>query len=294
MANEVATEVKKQGIASYFNNEAVKKNIISVVGEKDAQAFISSVVSAVQTNPQLAECTNSSILSAALLGQSLKLPHSPQLGYYWMVPFNNTKEINGKKQTVKEATFQIGWKGYYQLAMRSGQFKKIHVTDIREGELAKYDPIEDEYEFNAITDIVERESKPVVGYYGYFVLLNGMKQAVYWSKEKMEAHARKYSASYRNGWSSSIWKSDFDGMAKKTIYRQLIGKFGVMSVDMVDMQTAYRNDMAVIDENGNPTYVDNVPDEPTKGVDPFKDGGVVDAEATVVDAPEETVDVKSE
>ena len=279
MANELV-EQKKQKIAGYLSSDAVKANIMSVVGEKDAQMFISSVVSAVQTNPQLADCTNASILSAALLGHSLKLPHSPQLGYYWMVPYNNTKEINGKKVEVKEATFQIGWKGYYQLAMRSGQYKKIHVTDIKEGELKRYDPIEDEYEFEPITDLAEREKKPTIGYYGFFILTNGLKQAIYWSKERMENHARKYSVSYRKGWSSSIWKSDFDGMAKKTIIRQLVGKYGVMSVDMVDMQTAYKADMSVIDENGNPDYVDNIPDEPEKAVDVYAEAVDVTPEKT--------------
>ena len=106
MANELV-EQKKQKIAGYLSSDAVKANIMSVVGEKDAQMFISSVVSAVQTNPQLADCTNASILSAALLGHSLKLPHSPQLGYYWMVPYNNTKEINGKKvNTIASGAFR--------------------------------------------------------------------------------------------------------------------------------------------------------------------------------------------
>lgn len=277
MANALA-EVNRQGIATYLSSDAVRANIMSVVGEKDTQRFISSVVSAVQTNPQLAECTNASILSAALLGQSLNLPHSPQLSYYWMVPYNCTKEINGRKQTVKEATFQIGWKGYYQLAMRSGQYQKINVTAIKEGELKKYDPIEDEYEFEPVTDLVKREGLPTIGYYGYFVLTNGFKKAIYWSKERMEQHAKKYSASYRNGWNTSIWKSDFDSMAQKTIIRQLIGKYGIMSVDM---EMAYRSDMAVVDENGNPDYVDNVPDAPEKATDALSE---VEIDAVVTDA----------
>ena len=271
MGNEVA-EVKKQGIAGYLSSEAVKANIMNVVGEKDAQRFISSVVSAVQTNPQLAECTNASILSAALLGQSLNLPHSPQMGFYWMIPYKNTKDIDGKKRTVVEASFQIGWKGYYQLAMRTGQYRKIHVTNIKDGELVKYDPITDEYEFNPILDLAEREKANTIGYYGFFVLNNGMRKDIYWSKERMEQHARKYSASYRNGWSTSVWKTDFDGMAQKTLIRQLIGKYGIMSIEM---EKAYNGDMSVIDENGNPNYVDNVPDEPEKAVDVFAEKEIV-------------------
>ena len=257
---------KKQSLAAYLTNEAVKANVESVVGTKDAQQFISSVVSAVQGNPQLAECTNNSLLSAALLGHSLNLPPSPQLGKMYFVPYKNTKA------GVTEAQFMLSYKGYIELAMRSGQYQKIHVTDIREGELKSYDPIEDEYNFEPVTDLAKRNELPVIGYYGYFILNNGFKKAIYWSKEKMEAHAKKYSEAYRKGWDSCLWKSDFDAMAFKTILRQLVSRWGIMSIEM---QKAYSGDYGVIRENGSIDYIDNQPDEPTKGVDPFEEGGVV-------------------
>jgi len=250
MANEVA-EVKKQPMITYLGNEAVKKSIANAIGEKDTQAFISSLVSAVNTNPELAKCTNSSLLSAALLGHSLKLPQSPQLGMFYFIPY---KLKNG----TTEAQFQISYKGLLNLAQRSGQYRKIHVTDIREGELKSYNPIEDTYEFEPVTDMSKRLELPVVGYYAYYELLNGYKEKLFWSKEKMEAHAKKYSASYRNGWSSSIWKTDFDKMAYKTMLRQLISR-APMSVEMT---MAYTADQAVLDENMLPIYRDNVPDEP--------------------------------
>ena len=150
MANEVAkTEPKKLGIAGYLAQEAVKQNVANVVGSKDTQAFISSIVSAVQANPGLSECTNASLLSAALLGHSLNLPPSPQLGKMYFVPYKSSKT------GVTEAQFMLSYKGYLELAMRSGQYRKIHVTDIREGELKSYDPIEDEYVFEPITDIAK-------------------------------------------------------------------------------------------------------------------------------------------
>ena len=271
MANEVVkTETKKLGIAGFLAQEAVKQNVTNVVGQKDAQVFISSIVSAVQSNPQLSECTNSSLLSAALLGHSLNLPPSPQLGKVYFVPYKNTKS------GVTEAQFMLSYKGYLELAMRSGQYKKIHVTDIREGELKSYDPIEDEYTFEPITDIAKRNNAPIIGYYGYFILTNGFKKALYWSKEKLEAHAKKYSAAYRKGWDSSLWKTDFDAMAQKTIIRQLISKHGVMSVEM---QRGFEGDYGVIREDGTPDYIDNVVDEPTKGVNPFEEGGIIDVEA---------------
>jgi len=274
--NEVATQ---PSIASFLATDSVKENVKKIVGEKDAQRFISSLVSAVQTNPGLAECTNKSLLNAALLGQSLNLPQSPQLANFYFVPFKNSKA------GTTEATFQLGWRGYIALAMRSGQYKKIHVTDIREGELKSYNPIEDEYEFTPITDMTERLQKPVIGYYAYFVLVNGFKKTMYWSREQMDEHAKKYSQSYRKGWDSSLWKSDFDKMAYKTMLRQLISKYGPMSVDM---ERAYVGDQSVVDDNGNPAYIDNVPDEPEKGVNPFTEGGVIDVEES------EVVNVESE
>jgi len=259
MGTELA-EVKKQGIAGYLSTDAVKANIVSVIGEKDAQRFISSVVSAVQANPDLAECTNSSILSAALLGHSLKLPQSPQLAFFYLVPYKNSKK------GVKEAQFQVGYKGLIQLAMRSGQYQKINVTAIKEGELKSYDPITEDFEFEAVKDFEKRQKLPTIGYYAYFILNNGFKKEIYWSKERMEEHAKKYSTSYRKGWDSSVWKSDFEAMAFKTLIRALISKWGIMSIEM---ESAYTSDMAVLDENGNPDYVDNVPDEPEKAVDVY-------------------------
>jgi len=272
MANEIQV-VQKQGINAYLQSDAVKNNIISVVGKEESQRFISSVVSAVQTNPQLAECSNSSILSAALLGHSLKLPQSPQLQMFYLVPFNNKKKIkdeNGREKEVKvkEAVFQLSYRGYLQLAMRSGQYRRIHACDIREGELKSYNPITEEYVFDAITDYEKRKNLPVVGYYAYFEMTNGYIKQLYWSKEQMESHAKKYSASYRQGWSSSFWTSDFDAMALKTMIRQLISKWGMMSVDM---ETAYQHDMGVEDENGNIVYVDNTPDEPIPATDVYAD-----------------------
>ena len=270
-AEVATTESKKMGIAGFLAQEAIKANVESVVGVKDSQRFISSVVSAVQTNPTLSECTNSSILSAALLGHSLNLPQSPQIGMFYMVPFKNKKKIkdsNGREVTIEvtEATFQLSYRGMLQLAMRSGQYKAMNVTDIREGELVAYNPIEDSYEFKPETDFTKRSSLKIVGYYAFFEMINGFKKGIYWTIEQLDAHAKKYSASYRNGWSSSIWKSDFDAMAKKTLLRQLISKWGIMSVDM---EKAYVGDQAVIREDGTPDYIDNIADEPTPAVDVF-------------------------
>lgn len=249
---QVSTQQRKTGITTYLNNDAVKNNIISVVGEKNSTRFISSVVSAVQVNPTLAQCTNGSILSAALLGEALQLTPSPQLGQYYMVPYDNSKTKN------KEAQFQLGYKGYIQLAIRSGQYRKIVVSEVKEGEVKYYNPVTEEFSMDSILDTRERNKLQTVGYYAMFELMNGFRKELYWTKDMMQAHAETYSSGYRNDIKKhtayTFWSKNFDAMAKKTLIRQLISKWGIMSIEMT---RAYENDMAVIDENGNAHYVDN-------------------------------------
>lgn len=242
---------QRLGLTAYLTQDAVKNQINNVVGGKDGQKFIASVVSAVQANPQLQECSNSSILSAALLGSSLNLTPSPQLGQYYMVPFNNSK------QGIKEAQFQLGYKGYIQLAIRSGYYKKLNVLPIKEGELIRFDPLEEEIEVQLIDDEEAREKAPTIGYYATFTYTNGFKKAIYWSRAKMQSHAEKYSQGYqrdlKNGTSFTFWSKNFDDMACKTMLRHLISRWGIMSTEL---QTAFENDMAVIHEDGTKTFVD--------------------------------------
>ena len=256
-------------LSVYLQNDAVKKQINQVVGGKNGTRFISSIVSAVQSTPALQECTSPSIVNAALLGEALNLSPSPQLGQFYMVPFDN------KKKGCKEAQFQLGYKGYIQLAIRSGYYKKLNVLAIKEGELVRYDPLDEEVEVNLIEDDILREEAPTMGYFAMFEYENGFRKTLYWSKKKMLAHAEKYSfAFYKNGgakslelleqgkipekdmWKySSFWFKDFDGMALKTMLRQLISKWGIMSIDL---QNAIDKDMAVIHEDGKTDYVDAV------------------------------------
>lgn len=270
--NSLANRQTKTGMAAYLAQDAVKKQINSIVGGKNGTRFISSIVSAVQTTPALQECTNPSILSAALLGEALNLSPSPQLGQFYMVPFDN------KKKGCKEAQFQLGYKGYIQLAERSGYYKKLNVLAIKEGELIRYDPLNEEIEVELIDDDVIREEAPAMGYYAMFEYENGFRKTMYWSKKKMLAHAEKYSQAFKkNGgakslelleqgkipekdlWKySSFWFKDFDGMAMKTMLRQLISKWGIMSIDL---QNAIDKDMAVIHEDGTADFVENEPEQ---------------------------------
>jgi len=269
--NTLQKSKSRLGMTAYLTQDAVKNQINQVIGGKNGQRFISAVVSAVNNNPMLQECTNQSILAAALLGESLNLSPSPQLGQYYMVPFNDAKKG-------KVAQFQLGYKGYIQLAIRSGQYKKLNVLAIKEGELVHFDPLFEEIEVKLIEDEQQREQAETIGYYAMFEYINGFRKAIYWSKAKMEAHALKYSQGYaadkRKGTSWTFWSKDFDGMAYKTMLRQLISKWGIMSIDMI---TAIDSDMAVINEDGSKTYVDN-------------DSGLVvdiDPVAEVHDEPEE-------
>jgi recombination protein RecT len=256
----------KLDITAYLTRDAAKKQINQVIGGKDGQRFITAIISATQTNKTLQECSNASILSAALQGEALKLPPSPQLGYYFMVPFNN------KKSGTKEAQFQLSAKGYKQLAMRSGQYKDLDVIYIHQGEYKGRDKETGKQLFEFIQDDVEREALPVIGYLGYFELLNGFRKQIFWTKERMEKHADTYSMAFslskykdlqegkipeRDMWKySSFWYKNFDEMAEKTMIRQLLSKWGILSIDMME---AYSSDMSVIREDGTYDYVDTEP-----------------------------------
>ena len=286
VANRLAPRTQKTGLTAYLTQDAVKDQINKVVGGKNGTRFISSIVSAVQATPALQECTNSSILSAALLGESLNLSPSPQLGQYYMVPYDN------RSKGAKEAQFQLGYKGYIQLATRSSQYKKLNVLSIKEGELIRFDPLNEEIEVNLIQDDEQREAAPTIGYYAMFEYTNGFRKAMYWSRAKMEAHAKKYSPGYKKdlvkGTSWTFWAKDFDAMAYKTMLRQLISKWGIMSIDLQD---AIDSDMAVIREDGSRDYVETVqPDAVEEAAVPQEENAAVQED----DAAQETNDAAAD
>ena len=296
VGNSLANRQAKTTLTAYLTNDAVKKQINNVVGGKNGTRFISSIVSAVHTTPALQECTNPSILSAALLGEALNLSPSPQLGQYYLVPFNN------RKKGCKEAQFQLGYKGYIQLAIRSGYYKKLNVLPIKEGELVCYNPLDEEIEVNLIEDDLIREETPTVGYYAMFEYENGFRKTMYWTKRKMMAHADKYSAAFhaadmeriekgevpeKDMWKySSFWYKDFDGMAMKTMLRQLISKWGIMSIDL---QTAIEKDMAVINQDGNPEYIENEEQDDNVAVEQdYREAAPQDEQEQVETSPQDS------
>lgn len=228
-----------------------------------ARRFVAAVISAVSVNPELQKCDAGTVLSAALLGESLNLSPSPQLGQYYMVPYND-------KNRGKVAQFQIGYKGLVQLAIRSGYYRKIVVLPIKEGELVRFDPMEEEISVRLIEDENTRETAPTVGYYAMFEYIGGsFRKIMYWSREKMEHHADRYSKAFSlkayqrlqageipgdDLWKfSSFWYKNFDDMACKTMLRQLLSRWGILSIDL---QTAFTSDESVIKTDLTPDYLD--------------------------------------
>lgn len=245
----------------------------TLVDKKKIERYTAAIMSAVATNPQLQQCEPATILSASLLGESLNLSPSPQLGHYHMIPFR-VKEKNGIPEHY-DATFVMGYKGYIQLAVRSGFYKHINAMEIKKGELVYYNPFDDEIQLEPIQDFDERENAETVGYYAMFEYLNGFKKVLYWSKKQMLKHADKYSMAFnaqaferlQNGeipknelWKfSSPWYKDFDGMAIKTMLRQIISKWGVMSAEM---QRAFETDNKTVNMTENGDFVPTEIDEP--------------------------------
>lgn len=259
MNNQMMTQPQFPKFSDMLNTKGYRDMLSKSLREPARiNRFVASITSAVAATPALQECDPSTVLSAALLGESLKLSPSPQLGRFYMVPFDN------KKKGCKDAQFVLGYKGYIELALRSGQYKRLNVLSVKEGELVSWDPLTEEIVLDLIQDDADREVAPTIGYVAMFEYLNGFRKTIYWSRSKMEAHADKYSPAFSlkatggkfpkvsfadycagnypkgDAWKySSFWYKDFDGMAYKTMIRQIISKWGIMSTEM---QTAFEND----------------------------------------------------
>ncbi|MCM8901300.1 recombinase RecT [Caldicoprobacter algeriensis] len=248
-----------QKIKHLLNNVNVKKKFEEVLGYRASQ-FITSVANVVNGNPLLRNCDANSVLSAAMVAATLDLPVDPNLGFSYIIPYN-TKD--GYK-----AQFQIGYRGLIQLALRTGQYQRINVIEVYEGQLKEFNPLTEDIVF----DFTAKTSNKVIGYAAFFRLINGFEKTVYWPIEKVKAHAQRFSKTFNNG----PWKTDFDEMAKKTVLKNMLSKWGILSIEM---QEAIRSDQAVIkqseegveyeyvdspyyeEEENNPTTTDEVAQE---------------------------------
>lgn len=266
---------QKMPFSVAVNTPSMQKLIANALHDPARCArFTASIVSALSVNQALQNCDRNTVISGALLGESLNLSPSPQLGQYYLVPFNN------KKKGIQDAQFVLGYKGYVQLALRSGQYKSINVEIVKQGEYKGRDPMTGDPRFQFLEDDDEWERLPVIGYMASFEYLNGFRKVLYWSKEKMMNHADRYSAAFSRKayenltagnipqgdmWKySSFWYKDFDSMAKKTMLRQLISKWGIMSTDM---QSAYESDSRVIEETESGQLVPQVEEEPPQQIE---------------------------
>lgn len=227
---------------------ATQKYIADVLGEKKA-SFAANLTSLVANNKALQECEPVTLLYAGIKATALNLPLDSNLGFAYVIPYKNTKE--GKT----EAQFQLGYKGLIQLAIRSGQFRNLNVTDVRDGELKHFDLLSGTLEFEAMPN---RDELPIIGYVAYFELVNGFTKCLYMTHSEVEKHAQNYSQTYssKNEYvrKSSKWTTDFDIMAKKTVIKLLLSRYAPLSIEM---QQAITFDQSVQRDADVPTYVDN-------------------------------------
>jgi recombination protein RecT len=214
------TAAISNSVKGLMDSPAVKKRFEEVLCERAPQ-YMSSIVNLVNSDTNLKKCEPMSVIASCMVAATMDLPVDKNLGYAWVVPYGT------------KAQFQMGYKGYIQLALRTGQYKAINVVEIREGELISWNPLSEEVEI----DFTQRKSDKVIGYAGYFKLLNGFEKTVYWSKEEVESHAKKFSKTY--SFKNGVWQTDFDSMAKKTVLRNLLSKWGILSIEM---QRAYSAD----------------------------------------------------
>lgn len=265
----VAVQVK-----SILSQDNVKKKFGEVLGQKAPQ-FIASITNVVAGSAQLKKCDANSIIGAAFVAATYDLPIDSNLGFAAIVPYNNSKfnPQTGQWEKHMEAQFQIMYKGFIQLAIRSGYYEKMNYAVVYEDELVSYNPITGEIEFvKDFSDCTQRdagEEEKVVGYYARFKLRTGYSQELFMSKKAVENHAKKYSQSYRSDLKEnkqkSKWTTDFEAMALKTVIKLLLSKWGILSVDM---QRAIQDDQKTFDGEGNGSYGDNKPDV-IEAQDPF-------------------------
>lgn len=244
-----STENQKVTTKALLGQKSIQQRFEELLGRK-SQGFISSVLQIVNDNKLLSQAEPGTVLNAAATAASLDLPINQNLGFAWIVPYKDNKQ----RRVV--AQFQMGWKGYVQLAQRTGQYHRINAIPVYENQFQSFNTLTED--LNA--DFSQPGAGNVVGYAAYFRMINGFEKLCYWPKEKVTAHAKRYSKAF--GTSFSPWSDEdqFDAMAMKTVLKNTLSKWGILSIEM---QTAVVADQAVQTEDGKYQYVDNQP----KGID---------------------------
>lgn len=234
-------------VAAYIKRDDVGQRITELLGKRAPQ-FVTTLVTAVNENKKLSECDPQSVLNAAFTAASMDLPINPNLGFAYLIPYTLDR---GKATERNECQFQMGYKGFIQLAQRSGYYKTINARDVRQGEIVGEDFVSGEMEFKRLTE--DRDKAEIVGYIAFFELLNGFRKTLYMTKEEVMSHAKKYSKNFAK-WNSGLWKDDFDAMASKTVIKLLLSKYGPLSTQL---QEAIAKDQQVDGE-----YDDNPRNKP--------------------------------
>ena len=289
-AEQKAVPVVNQ-VKAMLSQDNIKEKFTEVLGNKAPQ-FMASITNAVSGSTQLKKCPASSIIGAAFVAATYDLPIDSNLGFAAIVPYNDNVYDHQRREWVKvpKAQFQMMYKGFIQLAIRSGYYEKMNCAEVYEDELLSYNPITGEIElvkdFSVCTQRMNGEVDKVVGYYAWFKLLSGFSKELYMSKAEVENHARTYSSAYRNdiekGKKGSKWTTNFKAMALKTVIKLLLSKWGILSIDM---QRAIQDDQKVYDEDGDGNYSDNQPDL-IEAEDPFNAIEQKDEEAEEIDITE--------
>lgn len=268
------TTAAHENVAATFNallsKEGYQKRFDELLGKRAPQ-FVGSLVTMINDSADMEEVYKdnpTSIIKAALRAAAYDLPIDPALGQAYIVPFRNKGKM--------EATFIIGYKGLYQLAVRTGVYKKINVVDVREGELIKYDRLTEEIELQWYTDEEEREKAPIEGFCAYFELTNGMRKLLYWSKKKINAHEEKF----RKGkFQSKGWRENWEAMAAKTVLRALLSKWGLLSINYQtadDRMLKIAEDLATGQIDDTPKLIDTQAEQIPDNIDP-QTGEVLDS-----------------
>ena len=249
-----AQQSVNQLMNSMLDGEKLRGRFNELLGNRSAQ-FVSSLVSMVNADKNLQQAfyeAPMTVIQAGLKAAAFDLPIDQNLGYAYIVPFKNSKKDDqGNWSSKMEASFILGWKGMHQLALRTGAYKTINVVDIREGELKSYNRLTEETEIEFIDDDDLRESKPIIGYLGYYRLVNGAEKTIYMTIKQIENHEKKFRKGQYMG---KGWRDDFDAMARKTVYRKLIGKWGVMSIQYQSAQEG-----ATLADQMRDEYIDDAP-----------------------------------
>ncbi len=244
---------KKNSVRGLLESDMIQNKFKQVLKDK-AAGFTSSLLTLVNNDGYLADSEPMSIITGAMQAAQLDLPLEKQFGFAYLVPFNEKDKATNR--WVKKAQFVLGYRGYIQLAQRSGQYKSINVINVFEGQLKGWNPLTEELDYNPNA----KESDAVIGYVGYFKLLNGFEKTVYWTKEQIEKHRIDNNKNKDKKALSGVWRTDYDAMAQKTVLRNLLSKWGILSIEMQKAVLSDEKEIEDFDDNGDAIITDVTPE----------------------------------